>query len=83
VNTTSLNAPRLSAGATGRPAAPGFWARFGSRLWLALEAQGHRRAQAELRRLANHHVFSDPAMAQRLNAVADQSQAQHQARHPG
>jgi hypothetical protein len=50
---------------------------------LALEAQGHRRAQAELRRLANHHVFSDPAMAQRLNAVADQSQAQHQARHPG
>ena len=76
MTTTSLNASRLSAGTTNRPAAAGFWTRLGTSLWSALEAQGHRRAQAELRRLATHHVFNDPAMAKRLQAVADQSQAQ-------
>jgi hypothetical protein len=41
------------------------------RLWLALEAQGQRRAAAELRRLAAYHLYSDPEMNQRLRALAD------------
>ena len=45
----------------------GFW----RRLWLALEAQGQRRAAAELRRLAIHHRFSDPEMSRRLHSIAN------------
>lgn len=41
---------------------PGFW----QRLWAGIERHGQRRAAAELRRIASHHVFSDPAMTRAL-----------------
>lgn len=52
------------------PAAPTMW----QRLWAAIERHGQRRAAAELRRLASHHVFSDPAMTRHLLAAADQAE---------
>jgi hypothetical protein len=70
MTTTSLQAPRLAATSAARPAAS-VW----QRLWAALEAHCQRRAAAELRRLAIHHRFSDPALAQRLHRIAADTDA--------
>ena len=44
------------------------------RLWAAIERHGQRRAAAELRRIAAHHVFSDPEMTRHLLAAAVQAE---------
>lgn len=68
---TTLHAPRLATAPAQRPATAGFWLR----LWAGLEAHGQRRAAAELRRLSVHHAFADPALSQRLRAIANQTEA--------
>ena len=47
---------------------------FWQRLWAAIERHGQRRAAAELRRIASHHVFSDPEMTRHLLAAANQAE---------
>jgi hypothetical protein len=73
MTTTSLHAPRLAKATAQRPAMAGFW----QRLWAGLEAHGHRRAAAELRRLSIHHAFTDPELSKRLRAIASQSEVGH------
>lgn len=63
MSTTVLHAPRIAAFA---PVNTAFW----PRLWKALEAQGQRRAAAELRRTAWRYQSSDPALALRLIEAA-------------
>ena len=52
------------------PVTPTVWQRLGA----AIERHGQRRAAAELRRIAAHHVFSDPEMTRHLLAAADQAE---------
>jgi hypothetical protein len=66
MSTIVLHTPRAVTGATVRPAAPSFW----SRLLAAIEANGQRRAAAELRRYAAHQVDRDPEFARELYAAA-------------
>jgi hypothetical protein len=65
MSTTVLHAPRAAtAGAT--PNTPSIWLR----LWAALEANGQRRAAAELRRVASMREGQDPDLARRLREAA-------------
>lgn len=68
MSTSVLHHPQLAPRAT--TGAPGFW----QRLWIAIERHGQRRAAAELRRVASHHVFSDPELSRQLLAAADQTE---------
>ena len=70
---TSLHFP-YRLGTLG-PVAPAAAAtRFWQRLWAAIERHGHRRAAAELRRIATQHVGSDPEMARQLLSAACQAE---------
>jgi hypothetical protein len=66
MSTTVLHAPRVAA-AGAVTNTPRLW----SRLWAALEANGQRRAAAELRRVASLRESHDPELARQLRAAAD------------
>jgi hypothetical protein len=70
--TTCLKAPAtvLPAPSPYRRQTPTVWQALGSSLWAALEAVGRRRAQRELRALAQRWAPFDPALAQTLRSAA-------------
>ena len=70
---TSLHFP-YRLGTLGPVAPAAATTTFWQRLWAAIERHGQRRAAAELRRIAAHHVFSDPEMTRHLLAAADQAE---------
>jgi hypothetical protein len=49
---------------------PTLWQAIGRSIWRALEQSGQRRAQRELRELAQRQAPFDPALAQQLFAAA-------------
>lgn len=65
MSTTVLHVPRVAA-AGAVTNTPRLWAR----LWAALEANGQRRAAAELRRVASMREHHDPELARRLREAA-------------
>jgi len=70
---SAVASPSLGS-STGAPSAAGSsltagWPRWALRLWRALEASGHARAQRHLREFADQCEASQPELAKELRAA--------------